>query len=400
MRSPATATWSSSVRGLYLAAMAVFVVTVGIGIPNGLDVFEPDRNTLLTHVHSGTLGWITLTVVATTAWLMGGIDRRLAITLGVLVPVYVAAFYTGNFLLRAITGVLLLAAITWLVAWVWQAYRGNERTLPRLGLAVGLTVFAVGSLLGVILQVSFATSRTILPGDGIGAHASTMVFGYVVTSAMAVIEWIVRGTRDVPRSGVVQLGLLVVGAALLMLGLLTGATEAAGGAYLLTALISVLVFVVRVLPSAIRVDWMRAGIARAGAIASVWIVVALSMFMYVVVQFVQAGGDQSKVNLGALIASDHAAFIGVITNLMFGLVARFAAARATLWAWADQLVFWVMNGGLAVFVVGLVLNSAEIKRVGAPAMGVAILLGLAVLAARLWSTRPETVPTAEAGATA
>lgn len=392
--------WAGSTRGLFLTAMGVFVVTVGIGIPNGLDVLTPDRNTILTHVHSGTLGWITLTVVAAAAWLLGGIDRRLAIALAVAVPVYVAAFYTGNFVLRAIAGVLLLAVIGWLVTWAWQAYLRGERTLPRLTVVVGLTVFAVGSLLGVILQIGFAMGTLILPGDGVGAHASTMVFGYVVVSAMGVIEWIVRGTRGLPRSGLAQLGLLVLGALILMVGLLTGATEAAGGAYLLTAVLGVIVFGVRILPTALRTDWLRAGIARAGAIASLWIVVALILYMYIVAQFIQAQGDVTKVNLGALIASDHAAFIGVITNLMFALVARFAAARAALWAWADQIVFWAMNGGLVVFVIGLVANIAELKRIGAPVMGIAILLGLAVLAARLWGTQPADVSLSEAVATA
>jgi hypothetical protein len=400
MSMDARSAWAESTRVLFLVAMAVFVVTVSIGIPNGLDVFEPDRNTVLTHVHSGTLGWITLTVVAAAGWLLGGIDRRLAIALAVMVPVYVAAFYTGNFALRAITGVLLLAVIGWLLVWAWQAYQRGERTLPRLAIVVGLSVFAAGSLLGVILQIGFAMGTLILPGDGVGAHASTMVFGYVVVSAMAVIEWIVRGTRDLPRSGLAQLGLLVLGATILMLGLLTGATEAAGGAYLLTALLGVLVFGVRILPVALRTDWLRAGTGRAGAIASLWIVVALILYMYIVTQFIQAQGDITKVNLGALVASDHAAFIGVITNLMFALVARFAAARAALWAWADQVVFWAMNGGLAVFVIGLVLNLAEVKRIGAPVMGVAILLGLAVLAARLWGTRPADAEASEAVAAA
>jgi len=54
-----TGSWAASARGLYLVAMAVFVVTVSIGIVNGLDAVEFDRNTILTHVHSGTLGWIT-----------------------------------------------------------------------------------------------------------------------------------------------------------------------------------------------------------------------------------------------------------------------------------------------------------------------------------------------------
>ncbi len=85
-------------------------------------------------------------------------------------------------------------------------------------------------------------------------------------------------------------------------------------------------------------------------------------------------------------ASDHAAFIGVITNLIFGLALRLAADRSDRWPWADQVVFWAMNGGLVVFLLGLIAVSPELKRIGAPIMGIAILLGLATIAIRLWSS--------------
>ena len=39
----------------------------GIGLIN----FE-DRNQLLTHLHSGAIGWITLGILATVLWLYGG----------------------------------------------------------------------------------------------------------------------------------------------------------------------------------------------------------------------------------------------------------------------------------------------------------------------------------------
>ena len=228
-----TGSWAASARGLYLVAMAVFVVTVSIGIANGLDAVEFDRNAILTHVHSGTLGWITLTLVATAAWLYRSMDRRLAITLAVLVPLYVAAFYTTFFGLRAVLGTLLLLTIFWLVIWAWGAYRAGERSLPRLAVALGLTMFALGSLLGVLIQVGFATSASLVPGDSVGAHASTQVFGYVVVAAMGIIEWVVLDPRGISRGGAVQVGALVVGAIVLMLGLLTGTTMIAGLVYLL-----------------------------------------------------------------------------------------------------------------------------------------------------------------------
>src|SRR3954469_22168856 len=316
MASGQAGSWAASARGLYLVAMAVFVVTVAIGIANGLDAVEFDRNAILTHVHSGTLGWITLTLVATAAWLYRSMDRRLAVTLAVLVPVYVAAFYTTFYALRAITGTLLLLAIAWLVVWAWGAYRSGERTMPRLAVALGLTMFALGSLLGVLIQIGLAATAAIVPGDSVGAHASTQVFGYVVVAAMGIIEWVVLDPRGISRGATVQLGALVAGAVVLMLGLLTGTTMIAGLVYLLAGIIGVGVFAARIWPTALRTDWMRAGPLRAAAMASIWIVVALILYMVVIGQFIAAQGVVENVNVGILTATDHSVFIGTITNLM------------------------------------------------------------------------------------
>lgn len=43
------------IRLLFGTALAVFVVTVSIGILNGMDVVDFDHQTLMGHVHSGTL---------------------------------------------------------------------------------------------------------------------------------------------------------------------------------------------------------------------------------------------------------------------------------------------------------------------------------------------------------
>ncbi len=59
------------IKWLFLAAMAIFLVTVVIGMLNGLDLVEFSRPALVTHVHAGPLGWITLGVFATSLWLYG-----------------------------------------------------------------------------------------------------------------------------------------------------------------------------------------------------------------------------------------------------------------------------------------------------------------------------------------
>ncbi len=394
-----SAGWAPLVRGLFLVAMALFVITVVIGIVNGLDLYEFDHNQLLTHVHSGTLGWITLSLVAATFWLVRRGDRRLAIALGVLIPLYVAAFYSGSLPARAVTGTLLLVAILWLVGWAWVAL-SREPTIPLLAVTLGLTSFAYGAIIGVLLQIQFAAGTTLFPGgsDAIGAHAGTMVFSYLILVAMGLLEWRLIGLRRRSRGGLVQIAALFGGGLLLALTLLflpESAVQAVGGIYLLVELIAVVLFIGRVLRSAVRIDWRAASPERHLATSAVFVVVATAIFLYVVFLFISTG-DPSKIPVGVLVASDHAAFIGVVTNLIFGLALRFGADRSARWPWADQIVYWAMNGGLILFLLGLMVVSPELKRIGAPIMGTAILLGLAVIAGRLWSSDLSTADEAVA----
>src|SRR3989337_3945121 len=103
---------STTTTALFLAAIGTYVVTVAIGILNGLDLVEFDHNTLMTHVHAGTLGWITLAVFAVCGWMFGATSgpeqvsesrpwRWLAWLAIVSTPLYVVAFWTGSIEVRA-----------------------------------------------------------------------------------------------------------------------------------------------------------------------------------------------------------------------------------------------------------------------------------------------------------
>jgi Kef-type K+ transport system membrane component KefB len=75
----------------------------------------------------------------------------------------------------------------------------------------------------------------------------------------------------------------------------------------------------------------------------------------------------------------------VTTNLNIALIFSLTAGtRDSSPPWMATLGFWAMNLGLLVFLVGLGQDIAEVKRLGAPTMGVGILLVLYVLAMRLW----------------
>ena len=387
--------WAVAARDLYLVAMAVFVVNIVIGILNGADVVEFDRNQILTHVHAGTVGWLTLTIVASTFLLFQAADRRLVQVLAILVPIYVLAFYTGNFAFRAIGGVALLIAIGWLLWWLWQTYLAGERSLPRLTVTLGLTTFGYGAVIGVLIQISLAAGITLLPGDTIGAHAGAMTFGYLVLVAMGFIEWRVLGTRDMPRNGLIQVAALFLGGLIISVSLLAGAAQAGGGIYLLTQLVAVVLFAVRIWPRSLRIDWAAPNPIRHFAISSIWVVVALALFMYLVFTFISSGADPSDPNapglpLNVLIASDHMAYIGILTNVMLGLLTLLLLRPSDRQALISQVIFWGVNLGLLVFVIGLIVDTAEIKRIGAPVMGIALLFALGILAYTAFTEPLET----------
>ncbi len=388
MATAESADWQGLVRTLFYVAMAVFLVTIGIGILNGLDVVDFNRDQILTHVHSGTLGWISLSLVAAATWFNRGIDARLAWTLAIVVPIYVLAFYLAIPWLRAVVGAILLVAILWLVVWAWGVFAAH-RTLPSLAIALGFTTFTYGAIIGVLRQVQNAGGGSIFPeaADLVGAHASAMVFSYLILVAMGLLEWRLKGTSGLPVAGLVQIGALFLGGLVLSFTLLFlsgDALQAAGGIDLLVDIVAVVLFAVRVLPAALRTDWM-AGAGRHLAASSVFVLVAMAIFLYVVFRFISdtsLAQDPTPI-AGILTASDHAAFIGVITNLVLGTLLALTADRSDRWPWATQVAFWGTNLGLATFLVGLVAESSIVKEIGAPVMGVSLLVGLAVLAMRL-----------------
>ena len=318
--------WTGQVRALLFVAMAVFLVTIGIGIVNGLDLYTFDRNQLLTHVHSGTLGWITLSLVAASTWRAGGIDRRLAWALAIIIPVYVLGFFLAIPWLRAVVGGVLLLVILWLVVWAWGVYR-SRRSLPALAIALGFTTFTYGAIIGVLRQIQLAGGPAALPvtADIVGAHASAMVFSYLILVAMGLLEWRVLGTTGLPRGGLVQLGAPLHGRPRpLVHAPVPGRRRAPGSR--------------RHRPSRQhrgRRDLRLPG--RAGGPPGGldgwspavrhgdgdYVVVAMAIFLYVIVQFINdpAIADDPTSIVGILTASDHAAFIGVVTNLVFGLLA-------------------------------------------------------------------------------
>jgi predicted membrane protein len=133
--------------------------------------------------------------------------------------------------------------------------------------------------------------------------------------------------------------------------------------------------------------WLAGGPARHYAISALFLVANVALITYMIVSFITgAYGDPpdfSKIPSWMVFAMDHAMFIGVMTNALFGLVNEVTAERRSLWSWADHVLFWGMNVGVVGFVVGLAQKSAIIKEVFSPIMGAAILIAIVTYTLRL-----------------
>jgi Zn-dependent membrane protease YugP len=81
---------------------------------------------------------------------------------------------------------------------------------------------------------------------------------------------------------------------------------------------------------------------------------------------------------------------------VLGLLSILVLDQAARGSWISHLVFWGVNLGLLVFVVGLIVDTPEIKRIGAPVMGVTLLIALAILAMRAFSATAESLEASEA----
>jgi hypothetical protein len=385
---------AGAVVPLLAAAMAIFVFTVVIGILNGTDIVDFDHGTILAHVHSGTLGWITLSIFAATAWIFGAdrLPRLLRDGSIVAVVAYVIAFWADLVDLRPVAGTLMLAAMVWFAAWTFGVRTGQTLTVPKLSMLLAQVNLVIGGVLGVILGLML--SGVIDLSDGMqGAHPAMMVVGYLILAGVAIDEQLVGGpgTEGLTRGGRWQAWLFFLAGIFLAIGILFEVMPLLG-LNLLFEVIGVGIVLTRHRSRLASVGWGTPSPARFGAASILFLIPALVVLGYVIVRY---SDDIDATPARLLLALDHATFIGILTNAIFGMLFVVAASRREVWSWADQVVFWAINLGVVGFVIGLLADAAEIKRIATPIMGAGILLGLLVVAVRLRAGLEEAAPAVE-----
>lgn len=372
------------VRNLFRAALLIFIITVIIGILNGTDVWEVPRNTLLTHVHAGTLGWITLAVFGGAIWMFGDPGDRSGNTLAnfsiVALSLYILAFWsvdlTTTSVQRPIGGTLAFIAILWMFVWVLRAHRGKTWTVSQFGLALALLFLVIGAILGVALGLQLADVEVVAPENAEalgGAHPGAMVIGYVILSGVALVEWLLRGGRTPAlreaKAGVVQTSLIFLAGLLAMLGLLLE-NDAMLQANVPLEVVGIGILVWRLRSELAPSRWGGAVGGTMARSAVLGLVIGVVLLAYVVSLFV-SGVDFAEITPW-LVALDHINFIMVITNLIFAMM----AVGSVVAEGANRLIFWGTNVGVLGFAVGIATESAVLKRIFTPILGLALLYGI------------------------
>jgi hypothetical protein len=380
---------------------------VVIGILNGLDLVEFSHSQLLTHVHAGTLGWITLSVFAATLWMFSegrtfdrqelGRLRLLANLVAATIALYVVSFYIGNTTLRVIVGTLALLAIGSFHGWAMRNRRHVGMTVPHLAMLAALTSLLIGAVLGVLLGLE--TAGVDISTRLFGAHPATMVIGYLLLAGMAIVEWrLVPSPKPIgaDRAGVVQVSLLFLGGITLMLGILLDVFP------LLTLnvpfeVIGVAIFLVRLRQPLMGTGWGSVSNERLFALGALFLVANVVLLAYLIANYAK---DFESVPSWLIFALDHSVFIGVMTNALFGLVDEGSGGPRAAWPWVMQVAFYGVNAGLLGFVAGLITQEAVLKRIFAPVMGTSILIVMVIFALRLTGVgggQPARAPAGQLG---
>jgi hypothetical protein len=381
----------SSAQLLFRSALVIFLVTIIIGILNGMDIWQPSHEMLLTHVHSGTLGWITLAVFGAAMLMFGdnGQGARSVATFAVAATVlYVIAFATGTGIFRPIAGTLMLIAIIWMLVWVSRQYSGSAKSIGQLGVLLAMVSLTIGGILGVLLGLFIANGSVPGLSDDVasslaGAHPPAMLIGYLVLAGAAIVHWLLNGSQTM--AGRIVMWALFVGGVVANLSFILD-VEALVQVATLLEVAAIVTFTVhmwsRIKPSA----WAGQGADNFARFAAVFLVIGVALLVYVV-QLFMSGELDPETGVGpirVLTAFDHAMFIGVMTNALFAIVGRGTREPA------PAALPWVVNAGVVVFLVGLVADSDVLIQIGAPVMGVALLYGIYVFLTRLGRAPVET----------
>lgn len=399
----------STIRWLYIGSGLLFLANISLGILNVFTVGEIPRGQVLSHLHSGTIGWITLSVVATTFWVYTG-ERVVSeayvrflqgVTIvGLLaVPGYVMGFGAafngdGPFWLLPLfgipTGLVIVASFVFAAM---QLKHQAVVTTTHLLFFGALLVASLGASMGVLWGLTYETGAYPYPSGAqvnpIGAHAGPMDM-YLALAFAGLVELMLHPGDRAPwtKSGMAQMILGVFGAFVISGALYVGAAAIIPLA-LLSFLATFVVYVVRIGWRTFHTNPFGPGTAVSLFFGGLWFPVYIGLFVFLVAAYFVPGKAPPE---ALLVAFVHITFVGTATNLLLAAQSAYAGGREVL-AKLQPVAGWLLNLGLVAFIAGEYMAG---RREGALVMAVGVLLSLGVVWARLgrhWMPLGREAPT-------
>jgi len=397
-------------RPVLITALTLFVITIVIGILNGLDVYEPDHDTLITHVHAGTLGWITLAASGAALRMFSsgrdlsaeeaGRAKNVAWAIIGAIGLYVAAFWVGDSIpgdriQRPIAGTLLFIVVIWFVVWLFKANGAYARSsVARLGMMLAWLSMLFGAVLGVVLGIYISAEEVPGLADDTAArlaeaHPPAMVIGFLFLAAFSIIEWLLHDEKSWAdsRPGATMMWLAFAGGIIVNIAFITDVEDLLGPANL-AAIAGVVILIVRAWSMLKPSGWKGAGSGAYPRMSILFLIFYLVLLTVIVQRFVSGAMDIDALEdweFGLVLTFDHVMFIGVMTFLLFGVVAA-TVGDGTVTT-VDRILLWGVSVGIVGFAVGLLTVTNEIKRVFTPIMGVALLIGVGSYVSKLRASR-------------
>lgn len=384
-------------KTLFLGTSVLFLINIFFGFDNALTAGELPRWQTLIHLHSGSIGWITLSAIGVAIWVLtnqrdvtetyetriGYLVWAAIIIFGVYIISFGTAFSRPSGILVIILPIFGSASVT--ILWISAIYsliqlrRQDVVSTVQILAAGALLVAAVGATIGALFGLERAVGRFLpLPDneDRVGAHAG-MMDTYLFLVASAVIEWFVF--KDLAKkwsiAGLIQGLLWTIGAVLVPVAFFLGMVDQLLPVFGIFLLLGLVIFLVRVAWRAIKLGPLGKGVEPWIFFGTLWLVIYMAFFLYAV-----NAPDFNSLPFWFFAFFVHAAFVGMMTNLIFGVLsARTEESRNTL-SWGEPVSLWLINLGILVF---LGLKIAADIRYGAIVMGIGVLLGVATFILRL-----------------
>lgn len=399
----------NQIRVLFIGSAVLFLINIYFGFDNALTAGILPRWQALIHLHAGSIGWITLSLIGLAIWIFTGerevsdryVSRVRAFTyvaLGVF-GAYIASFGLafsrggGTFALLPVFG----TAAT-LVIWLAAIYALNGlrhqpvTTTMHILVAGGLMVAAVGATMGLLLGLEYALGKSVLPiatgDDRVGVHAG-MMESYIILVAAGIIEGTISSgpAKRWTRAGLLQTLFLSAAALLVPFGYLVHRVTQLVPLFGLLLGLGLVTFLVRTGRWALAYNPLLGGIRARIWFGSFWAVVTVALLIYAAVTFAE---DISIAPPWFYVVFSHSAYVGMMTNLLLAVHVLRTSDTSQVLAWGEPVSMWLMNLGLLVF---FALKIAADNRLGAIVMGIGVLLGVATMLLRLSADRPA-VPAA------